>query len=249
MADFFLYLILGLTGAWLVNYLSDVLPVDRKLVPLRCDRCQSESGWRAYLAYGPCPSCGKKPSARHRVLLVGLPLLSVLMGFFPPPALGVALAILWLIYFALVVVIDVEHRLILHPVSLAGGLLGLLTGSLAHGIGNTLLGGAAGFAIMLVFYFLGEWFVRLLSRRREEEIQEVALGFGDVNLAGIMGTLLGWPGVLGGLITTILLGGMVSGVYLLIQVTRKKYQAFQALPYGPFLVFSTLCLLFLAGYV
>jgi len=32
------------------------------------------------------------------------------------------------------------------------------------------------------------------------ETDEVALGFGDVNLAGIMGLLLGWPGITAGLV-------------------------------------------------
>jgi prepilin signal peptidase PulO-like enzyme (type II secretory pathway) len=115
-----------------------------------------------------------------------------------------------------------------------------------HGFWNTLLGGGTGFGIMLVFYFLGALFVRLLSRTRGEEIEEIALGFGDVNLAGVVGLLLGWPGVVGGIFLAVLLGGIVSGGFLLVRVIQKKYQAYQALPYGPFLIMSTVVLFYIS---
>jgi len=154
-----------------------------------------------------------------------------------------------LILFGLVVVIDLEHRLILHPVSLSGAVLGLIFGSLNHGILYTVIGGAAGFGIMLVFYMLGNLFIKFLSRSRGEEIDEVALGFGDVNLSGVIGLLLGWPGVIAGVFLAIILGGVVSGSFLIIQLFRKKYQAFQALPYGPFLVISAVLLLYFSQFV
>lgn len=186
------------------------------------------------------------PSRRHWVVVFALPVFAVLVGYFPAPSLGAVGGVIWLIYFSLIVVIDLEHRLILQPISLLGAALGLAFGVRAHGWIDTLIGAAAGFGIMLLFFYLGELFVRFLSKRRGEEIQEVALGFGDVNLSGVMGTLLGWPGVIAGLVLTILLGGLISGLYMLVQLVRKKYHAYQALPYGPFIVISTLLLLFLA---
>ncbi|MCD6425647.1 MAG: prepilin peptidase, partial [Anaerolineales bacterium] len=115
-----------------------------------------------------------------------------------------------------------------------------------HGVFYTLLGGAAGFGTMLILYLLGNLFIKFLSKTRGEEIDEVALGFGDVNLAGVIGLLLGWPGVVGGLFLAIILGGVVSGIFLMIQFIRKRYKALQALPYGPFLVLSTIILLVLS---
>lgn len=247
MLDFLLYFVLGVIGAWLVNYLSDVMPRYRKLTALRCLDCSGILDWKAYLIYSSCGSCGRVASRRHLVVLVILPILAILVGVYPiAAALGPYGSILWLVFFSLVVVIDLEHRLILHQVSLVGGGMGLVSGALSHGILNTLLGGAAGFGIMLAFYFMGEGFVRWLARRRGESINEVALGFGDVNLAGIMGLLLGWPGVVGGIFLAVILGGIISGFFLIIQVIRKEYQAFQALPYGPFLAASTLILFYLA---
>ena len=165
------------------------------------------------------------------------------MHQYPISNLGFWGGILWMVFFELVVVIDLEHRLILHPISLVGAGLGFVFGSINHGVLNTLIGGAAGFGTMLILYFLGSLFIKFLSKTRGEEIDEVALGFGDVNLAGVIGLLLGWPGVVGGLFLAIILGGIVSGIFLVIQFIRKRYKALQALPYGPFLVLSTIILL------
>jgi len=246
MLSALLNIALGLAGAWLVNYLSDVLPQHRKLVQSDCPVCGEKLDWRYYLVFSPCRECGSMPSRRHWVVVFALPVFAVLVGYFPAPSLGAVGGVIWLIYFSLIVVIDLEHRLILQPISLLGAALGLAFGVRAHGWIDTLIGAAAGFGIMLLFFYLGELFVRFLSKRRGEEIQEVALGFGDVNLSGVMGTLLGWPGVIAGLVLTILLGGLISGLYMLVQLVRKKYHAYQALPYGPFIVISTLLLLFLA---
>lgn len=240
-------LVVGVIGAWLVNYLSDVLPRYRKFTSPTCPDCQAELNWRFYITMTPCGECGVRPSNRHWIVLILLPILAVLLFYFPPPVLGEWGGILWLVYFALIVVIDLEHRLILHPVSLAGAMLGLYFGIKAHDVVNTLVGACAGFGIMLLFYFLGELFIRFLSKRRGEEIQEVALGFGDVNLAGVMGTLLGWPGVVGGIFLAVLIGGLVSGAYLLYQLARKEYQAYRALPYGPFMVISVFLLLYISA--
>ena len=244
-----LNLALGILGSWLVNYLSDVLPQHRKFVSPTCRDCQEALDWRFYVTFTPCVECGARPSLRHWLIMIVVPILALLLKFFPAPVFGNIGGVFWLAYFALIVVIDMEHRLILHPVSLIGVVAGLLTGSIAHGVLNTLIGGAAGFGIMLLFYFFGELFIRMIARKRGEEFTEVALGFGDVNLAGIMGLLLGWPGVIGGLVLAIILGGVASGMFLIVQLLRKKYQAYQALPYGPFLVLSVVILVYLAQVV
>ncbi|MGD2159390.1 MAG: prepilin peptidase [Anaerolineales bacterium] len=163
---------------------------------------------------------------------------------YPPEHIGYVTGMIVFIFFAVVAVIDLEHRLILHPVSLFGGVLGLGLGVWLHGLGDTLIGGVAGFGIMLALYFLGGLFARGVARLRGEELDEVALGFGDVNLSGVIGLILGWPGILLGLLIAILLGGLFSLIYLAIMLFTKRYQSFTAIPYGPFLVASALALIF-----
>lgn len=149
-----------------------------------------------------------------------------------------------LIYFGLVLIIDLEHRLILNTVISSGIFLGVFTGFRLHGPWNTLLGGAAGFAMMLTLYWIGDLFTHFLSKRRGEPIEEVALGFGDVNLSGVLGLFLGWPGITLGLFVAILLGGFASAIFLIVMTLKREYKAFTALPYAPFLVFATVFLLF-----
>ena len=246
MITFLINMILGWIGANLVNYLADVLPNERKITGPKCDRCGEPLSWKYYILLNSCRHCGTKPSLRHKAVLILGMVFSGLLAQFPVESLGNYGAILWLVYFSVVIVIDLEHRLIMHAVSITGAGLGLIFGSLNHGLLDTVLGGGAGFGLMLIFYFLGELFVRVLSKSRGEEIEEIALGFGDVNLAGVIGLLLGWPGIIAGIILAILIGGVVSGGFLVLQVLRKKYQAYQALPYGPFLVLSAVVLFYIS---
>ena len=52
--------------------------------------------------------------------------------------------------------------------------------------------------------------MKLLNKNNSKYSEEdVALGFGDVHLSGILGLLLGWPGITGGLFVAIILGGRV----------------------------------------
>ena len=242
-------LILGWIGAGLVNYLADVLPVHRSMVKPTCPDCVGNLSWKFYFLFTPCQICGDKPGTRHRIVLVVIPILAALIALYPAENLGVVGSLAWLVYFGVVVVIDLEYRLILHPVSMVGAVLGLIYGVLNHGIWNTLIGGAAGFGIMLAFYLMGILFVRIMAKVRGDEIDEVALGFGDVNLAGVIGLLLGWPGIVGGIFLAILIGGLVSGIVMVVNLIQKNYQAFQALPYGPCLVISAAALLYISSLI
>jgi leader peptidase (prepilin peptidase)/N-methyltransferase len=82
-----------------------------------------------------------------------------------------------------------------------------------------------------------------LGRVRHQPVEEEALGFGDVNLAGVLGLMLGWPGILAGIVLTIFLAGGISLVYLIWKIIVKQYSPNLALPYGPFLALSALILL------
>jgi leader peptidase (prepilin peptidase)/N-methyltransferase len=169
----------------------------------------------------------------------------------PPSKLGYPLGFILILYFGTVFVIDMEHRLILHPTSLFGSLLGLLVGTLAHGIYPTLLGGLGGFVIMLVLYYVGVLFTRFRLRKLEASGQptddEEALGAGDVILTTIIGLMLGWPLIWFGILVAVLLGGAFSILFLLSLVLTRKYQKNALmifLPYGPYLIASAFWIMF-----
>jgi leader peptidase (prepilin peptidase)/N-methyltransferase len=237
-------IILGVSGGWLVNYLADTLPFTRTISRPVCWNCHANLSWRDYVLYHKCPSCGKSRPVRAYIVQVLIPVLTIYLWFVPPRQIEFPLAVLLLVYLMLIATIDIEHRLILHMTSIAGALIGLGIGIHLHGLVSTLVGGAVGFGVMLAFYFLGEVFVRYMSKRRNETIEEVALGFGDVNLAGITGLLLAWPGIILGLLFTILAGGLISLLIVVVMLIRRQYKAFSAIPYGPFLILSILFLLF-----
>ena len=209
-------IILGLLGGLLVNYLSDFLPWRRRLVKPFCLACEAPLTWRDHLLpWRKCPACGKTEPWRTWFVDLAYVIIAVLLWWNAPTVLGPWLGLAVAVYFGVVVVIDIEHRLILHPVSLFGAGLGLLTGTWLRanyyasqgsvagfqflglgsmawvkGLAASLLGGAVGFGIMWVLYSLGDKLVRDMARRRGQPTEEVALGFGDVNLSGVLGLML-----------------------------------------------------------
>ena len=268
-------ILFGLLGGLLVNYLSDILPWRRRLVSPFCLACEAPLTWRDHLlAWRSCPSCGKGHSWRTWFVDVVFVIIAVLLWRDPPAILGSWLGLAVLVYFGIVVVIDMEHRLILHPVSLFGAGLGLVTGTWlranyyashgasagfqflglkseawVRGLGASLLGGAVGFGIMWVLYSLGDKLVRDMAKRRGQPTDEVALGFGDVNLSGVLGLMLGWPVVILGLFIAVFIGGIVSLLYLVFMLIIRRYHLFTALPYGPYLVAGAVILLYFSGLV
>lgn len=233
----------GLAGFFL-NYLADVLPVFRRFTHSICQDCHEPIRWKDYILFHACPHCGRRWWPRRALVAVATPLLLVALYLFPNARLSFAENAIILCYFLLVAIIDIEHRLVLHPVSLAGALIGLVLGTRMHGILLTLIGGAAGFLMMFVLYYLGALFAKALGEARGEEIEEIPLGFGDVNLSGVLGLLLGWPGIAAGLFFAVLAGGVFSGGYILVLKLLRRYQPFSAIPYAPFLLLGTAILLF-----
>ncbi len=239
-----LALLLGWLAGWLVNYISDVLPTIRRLGRPICPKCDRPFRATDYLLFRGCPSCGQARGPRtlavQVVMMVSAVILAIIPNLLPP----FWMAFILLIYLAIVFVIDLEHRLILHPVSLVGVLLGIGIGIYMHSIAATFIGGAAGFLMMLVFYYVGKWYVNWMAKRKKLPKDEVALGFGDVSFSGILGLLLGWPSIMAGLLWAVLAGGLVSLAIVLRMLVTKKYKAFTAIPYAPFLVLSALLIFF-----
>ena len=141
-------------------------------------------------------------------------------------------------YFLLVIVIDYEHRLILFVVTVPAAIVIAVVGSLAPSRGpeKTLLGGLVGFLAVYGLYLMGGLFARLVQRIKKQPLEEVAFGFGDVVLAGVIGLAVGNPGIILALLLGVLAGGIFSLGFLLVMVLRRRYEAFMPIPYSPFLI-------------
>jgi leader peptidase (prepilin peptidase) / N-methyltransferase len=236
---------LGLFAGMLVNYLSDVLPTQRRLTSPVCQKCGAKYTLKDYFMLTACRACGQPRSWRTYVTLLAGICLSLALWSNPPTRMGYWLGLCVLTYLSLVAVIDIEHRLILHTVSLAGAALGLLTGTIRYNLVTSLLGGLAGLAIMLLFYWLGTLFARYRARKLGTDDGEEALGFGDVTLATVLGLMLGWPFIMFGLLIGVLAGGLISLLLVLFLVATRRFQSMAVFTaYGPYLVLGAVVLLY-----
>jgi leader peptidase (prepilin peptidase)/N-methyltransferase len=255
-------ILLGWIGGLFVNYASDVLPMTRRFSQPACPHCQTPFSWKDYVTFRACRSCGIGRSLRTwlvQILAVGS---FAYFWLFPPKALGIPLSLIVLVYFGIITVIDLEHRLILHPTSLFGAALGLIVGTYLHsqinnngwltGLGMSILGGVFGFGVMFVLYKFGEIVARFRARRMraagQADDEEEALGGGDVYLAGVLGLMLGWPFILNALVYGVLLGGLVSLLFIAALIARRRYSSealMTFIPYGPYFIIGAFYVLFL----
>jgi prepilin signal peptidase PulO-like enzyme (type II secretory pathway) len=237
-------LVIGWVVGTLINYLSDVLPVTRRFSGVACMHCEKPLGVLDFVLLKRCKSCGRGRKIRAWVVMA----LSLGMvwglALYPLGKLGLWASLLLLLYFGVVAVIDIEYRIIMHPVSLVGAAVTLAIGTWQHGWQATLIGGGFGLGVMLAVYYFGILFTRWLAKMKKTETDEEGMGFGDVALTGVLGLLLGWPGIMGGLTLAVLLGGAGSLVVLVYALATKKFHSFMGIPYGPFLLLGAAILLF-----
>lgn len=251
-----LYVLLGLLVGAAVNVLADQLPRWRRLrrAPF-CPYCDEPRPWwtwlsvAAYLRFRTgCPHCGAPISWRHPLVELGTAALFGFLWFRYGDSWFLVPYTLYAATFVLVLVIDLEHKLILNVVMYPAWLLALAL-SFFHPTPYfyrvALLGGIVGFGLLYVIYLSGVLFVKIVSRVRGRDLNAVAFGFGDVRLGGFIGLILGFPAVLQAIFWAVLLGGLVGLLYWFVSaVILRRYSLFTAIPYGPFLVLGALAVLF-----
>jgi leader peptidase (prepilin peptidase)/N-methyltransferase len=243
-----------LTGAFL-NLCADSLPAARQLrLPLcpYCGQTRPALAWNAILAYSVgvhrCPSCGAPISVRHVLVELAATALYVLVWLQSDATITTVLHIVYGSILILVLVIDVEHRLILHVVMLPAillAMLGALVNPALDSPRRALLGGAIGLLATLMLYTAGALFAWLVDRLRGKPIGEAAFGFGDVTLTTFIGLTVGVPEVLLALMIGILSAGLFAAGYLIVRgLLQRRYTLFTAIPYGPFLILGGAIMLY-----
>jgi len=250
---------LGWVAGLFVNYVSDVLPITRRFSQPACPNCQAPFSWVDYFTLRACRNCGTLRTLRTWIVQVLAVASFLYFWLVPPKALGLILGLIVLTYFGVIIVIDLEHRLILHPTSLFGAALGVIVGIYIHspvvGTGyafiKSILGGIAGFVIMFVLYQLGALVARMRARKMraagQEEDDEEALGGGDLYLMGVLGLMLGWPYIILGIMYGALIGGAVALLALIPVLVKKRYAQdglMTFIPYGPSLVLGAFYILY-----
>jgi hypothetical protein len=247
-------LLLGWLSGWVVNYLSDVLPITRRFSEPVCLQCGATIPSKDYLLFQRCPN-GHPRSMRVWLVQIGITALSLYTYLQPSLDFGYWAGMLLLIYFGIVFVIDMEHKLILHPTSIVGSLLALILGTVARGLPITLFGGLIGFVTMLVFYYFGVLFARFRAMRMRaqglEADDEESLGQGDIILVTILGFLVGgWELISLLIILSIILGGIVSLFLILGLVITRRYNSNALMifiPFGPYFIIGAALIVYFPG--
>jgi leader peptidase (prepilin peptidase) / N-methyltransferase len=176
------------------------------------------------------------PDTQHRLRAPMVVVITALAFAFLVARFGVtiqfALTAIYTFVFLVVLVTDLEHRLIFDVVILPATLFAAIASPLSQPNWRLpLLGGASAFVIVLGIYLFAE----LFSRARKIHIAGGAFGQADVKLATFMGIVVGFPNVFPAILYTILLGGVGALAFLAYQlVVHHRVALTAAIPYGPF---------------
>jgi leader peptidase (prepilin peptidase)/N-methyltransferase len=222
------FALIGLLAGGIINVLADDLPTRVRPRLPHCSQCDHPYGPAGWLAVGrriqgpACPDCGKAHRRRPLLVEVGTVLIFVALASLIPSAKELVIYSIFIAVLILIIVTDVEHRLVLHVVTLPSMAFALVASFFLEDSSLLLAaaGGLVGFLLFFLAYLVGQ---RLFGIG--------ALGFGDVTLATMLGLMLGFQRIFFALFLGILLAGLWSLVGLLTgRMSRKTYFA-----YGPFL--------------
>lgn len=231
---YLLFALIGWLAGGLINWLADELPRRRALQRPQCVSCEAPSSLWRWLVWsgGACPSCGLPLRRRVWMVQVGTAVLFATLPLFIDNITNLAVNTVFIAILVLVIVIDLEHKLILNVVSFPAMGLGLLGSLLVtrdqNSIGLSLLGLVVGFVISYAMY----WFGQLL-------FGSGAFGYGDVKLAMAMGAMMGFHRIPFALAIGILLGGLISAILLATGLVDRR----DALPYGQYLAIGGMIML------
>jgi leader peptidase (prepilin peptidase)/N-methyltransferase len=256
-----MYVLYGLLGCIVGSFLNVVIdraPAGRSIIspPSHCSQCGRQLSARDMLPVisfvalrGRCRACGAR--IPWRVLWVELAS-GLLFGFLwwvYGPGISLVQATVYTCILLVILVIDLEHKLVLNVIILPAialalllmplqtlprvpsfanyGLLALLFSvrgmspwTLAQwSMLSIFLGGLSAFAIF--------WLICIISPE--------GMGYGDVKLAAFAGLVTAFPGALAAVFGSFILGGIVAIGLLASGVAQRK----TAIPFAPFLCLTT----------
>ncbi len=238
---------LGVIIGALVNYLADQLPSKKRLSYPHCSHCfklLEPVMWFASISFiiGSC-KCGNKISLRSILVEPLFAILLLLIDGFIPTNAHFGITSLLLACFFLIIVIDIEHKLILNSAIIPAAFIALAYGIQTNNqdVSIILASGIAGYLLMLLVFFGGKLYWRLFLKNKDLSSNFVVFGMGDVRLGGVIGLATGWPE----LTQAIAVSFICSGIFAIAIRASNNYKPFTILPFSPFLVAGTLLALFL----
>ncbi len=234
-----IFIFLGMVVGSFLNVCGDRLPARESIVypPSHCPECRRRLKAKdlvpvfSYLwLRGRCRYCQADIPRRLLWVEIGTGVLFGLAYWRFGLSLELLIALVYSCIFIVLLVIDLEHRLILNKVVYPSMALALLLSILfslflpqveiVPGIIQALVGGAIGLVLFLL--------VVLVSRG--------GMGWGDVKMAALIGLVTGFPLIFVALLLAVLAGGLVAGLLLALKIKRRR----EAVPFAPFLSLATI---------
>jgi leader peptidase (prepilin peptidase) / N-methyltransferase len=183
---------------------------------------------------GRCRNCDAPISFRYPMveLITGIVAMGLLFKF--------GLSLEGLVYFvfisSLIVItfIDLDHQIIPDIITLPGIPIGLIVSfalpqiSFKSSVLGLLMGGGS--------LWLVAWAYSLIAKRD-------GMGGGDIKLLAMIGTLIGWQGVIFTIFASSVMGSIVGITIMLIKGKNMKF----AIPFGPFLSIGAIAYVFLGS--
>jgi leader peptidase (prepilin peptidase)/N-methyltransferase len=242
-----IFVLLGMVVASFLNVCCDRLPAGESIVypPSHCPACRHRLRVKdlipvfSYLwLHGRCRYCQAPIPRRLLWVEIGT---GVLFGYLywhymvwhRGSGIELAVAAFYCSLFIVLLVIDLEHRLILNKVVYPAMALALLLSILfsfflppleiVPGILEAAIGGGIGLVLFLL--------VVIVSRG--------GMGWGDVKLAALIGLVTGFPLIFVALLLAVIVGGLVAGLLLALKVKGRR----EAIPFAPFLSLAAIATL------
>ena len=219
--------LLGLCFGSFLNVCILRLPRDQSLLRPRstCPNCQQPIAWRDNIPLfswlwlrGKCRWCHKPISKQYPLIeaLVGL-LFGISIMVYGPTLRAVGAAVFGTILLGIAIT-DARHYIIPDEFTWGGLVIGLLValGGGVHGFLMALLGAAVGFVLLWLVGMAGTWVFK-----------EDAMGGGDVKMMAMVGSFVGWQGVL----LTVFAGAALGSLIFVPLSIKKK----RLVPFGVFL--------------
>lgn len=181
---------------------------------------------------GRCRHCNTPISFRYPLVevMTGIVALNVLLIF--------GLTLEGLVYFAfissllVITFIDIDHKIIPNIITLPGIPIGFIASFALPTV--TLKDSALGLLAGGGSLWLVAWAYSLITRKD-------GMGGGDIKLLAMMGTIIGWQGVIFTIFVSSAVGTLVGITIILVQDKNMKF----AVPFGPFLSIGAITYVFL----
>lgn len=235
----------GLIFGSFLNVVIYRLPKNQSILKPRsfCPKCKKKISWYENIPIyswiklkGKCSKCNKAISIKYPLTEIATGILFFLSFnaipkniFFENFALHLFSSWALILILLPISIIDYEFLWIPNSITMIGCLFGF-SASIFYAILNnqnivitifeTLISGILGFLIIILIIKFGSLIFKKPS-----------MGLGDSKLAGMLGLWLGFPGV----IISIWLSFIISGLFVILGLASKKIKKGQLIPFGPFL--------------